>query len=211
MCGRYSASYPPDLTAETYAATVADEPPPPSWNVAPTDPVSVVVQRETRQLRTVRWGLVPSWAPDPRGAARMINARAETVGTKPAFRAALAKRRCLVPADGWYEWRAKQPFFIHGDGPLAFAGLYEFWRDPATEKWLATCAIVTTAAAPSLRDLHDRMPVVLAPDEWDEWLGPSVEPPLDLLRPREGFASYAVSQAVNNVRNNGAALLQPAP
>jgi putative SOS response-associated peptidase YedK len=210
MCGRYAASYPPDLIEETYAASLVDEPPAPSWNVAPTDPVPIVVLRDdARQVRTVRWGLVPSWSADPRGAARMINARAETVESKPAFRAALRKRRCLVPADGWYEWRAKQPYFIHGDGPLAFAGLYEFWRDPATEEWLATCAIVTTAAAPSLRDLHDRMPVVLPADRWEPWLDPAFEHPAALLDAREGFAAYPVSPAVNSVRNNGAHLVLP--
>src|SRR3712207_3486651 len=144
MCGRYSASRPPDLTEETYAARVVDPPPPPSWNVAPTDPCAVVVDRgEGRELRTLRWGLIPSWADDPRIASRLINARAETVAEKPAFRVALARRRCLVPADGWYEWRDKQPHFIsRGDGPLAFAGLYERWQDTRT------FTIVTTSAAP---------------------------------------------------------------
>jgi putative SOS response-associated peptidase YedK len=217
MCGRYSASRPPDLTAETYSATVVDEPPPPSWNVAPTDPISVVVLRENgRELRTLRWGLVPSWSKDRRGAARMINARAETVATKPAFRAALLRRRCLVPADGWYEWRAepgrgKQPFFIHAGSPVAFAGLYEVWRDPATEELLRTCAVVTTAASPSLTYLHERMPVVLPPETWEPWLDPEFGEPEALLLPRDGFDAYPVSPAVNSVRNNGPALVEPIP
>jgi putative SOS response-associated peptidase YedK len=219
VCGRYSASRPPDLTAETYAATVVDDPPPPSWNVAPTDSISVVVLRETgRELRTLRWGLVPSWSKDKKGAARMINARAETVATKPAFRNALGRRRCLVPADGWYEWMTgadgrKQPFFItrSSGGPVAFAGLYEVWRDPATEELLRTCAVVTTAAAPSLAYLHERMPVVLPPEAWAEWLDPALDDPLGLLEPHEGFDAYPVSPAVNSVRNNDPSLVEPVP
>jgi putative SOS response-associated peptidase YedK len=208
MCGRYSASYPPELTAERYRATVADEPPPPSWNVAPTDPVSVVVDRgEGRELRTFNWGLIPSWATDRRIASKLINARAETVATKPAFRVALARRRCLVPADGWYEWRDRKPFFIHVDQPVAFAGLYE--RNGDTR----TFTIVTTAAAPDIAYLHDRMPVVLGPEDWAEWLDPRHED-LDavcaLLRPREGFEAYRVGTAVNDVRRNGPQLLDPA-
>lgn len=204
MCGRYSASRPPDLTAETYAAAVVDDPPPPSWNVAPTDPVSVVVRRDgRRELRTLRWGLVPSWAPDERGGAKMINARAETVAAKPAFRTALERRRCLVPADGWYEWRDRRPHFIHGDGPIAFAGLYERRGE------LRTFTIVTTAAAEDIAHLHDRMPVVLPPDEWAAWLDPWCEDPVALLRPRTGFRAYEVSPAVNSVRNNGPSLVEP--
>lgn len=218
MCGRYSASRPPDLTEVRYAAVLVDDAPPPSWNVAPTDPVSVVVHREERrELRTLRWGLIPSWAEDRRIASRLINARAETVATKPAFRSALLRRRCLVPADGWYEWlaepgRRKQPFFISGPEPVAFAGLYEVWRDPATEDLVRTCTIVTTSASPSLAYLHERMPVVLPPEAWDVWLDRAyddVEGLLGLLRPRDGFDAYPVGDAVNSVRNNGPSLVEP--
>lgn len=208
MCGRYSMSRPPDLTAETYAARVVDTPPPPSWNVAPTDPVPVVVDRgEGRELRTLKWGLIPSWADDPRIASRLINARAETVAEKPAFRSALVRRRCLVPADGWYEWRQKRPHFISRDEPIAFAGLYE--RNGDTR----TFTIVTTSAAPDIAYLHDRMPVVLPPDLWDDWLDPANDdvPALcGLLVPRPGFTAYEVSPAVNNVRSNGPELVAPA-
>lgn len=207
MCGRYSASRPPDLTEETYAARPVDEPPPPSWNVAPTDPVSVVVDRgEGRELRTLKWGLIPSWAEDPRIASRLINARAETVAEKPAFRTALARRRCLVPADGWYEWRQKRPHFISREEPIAFAGLYE--RNGETR----TFTIVTTAAAPDIAYLHDRMPVVLPPGVWDDWLDPAqddVAALCALLRPQAGFAAYEVSTAVNDVRRDGPDLLAP--
>lgn len=216
MCGRYSASYPPDLLEETYSASIVDEPPPASWNVAPTDPVAIVVERPDREVRTVRWGLIPSWADDRRIASRLINARAETVAEKPAFRAALARRRCLIPADGWYEWRAKQPFFItaRGGGPVAFAGLYEVWRDPETEELVRTCAVVTTSACAELAQLHTRMPVVLGRDAWDEWLDRENEDVAGLralLVPCEGFDAYPVSQAVNSVRNNGPHLVEPIP
>jgi putative SOS response-associated peptidase YedK len=209
MCGRFSASRPPDLTAETYAAALADEPPPPSWNVAPTDPCSVVVERgEGRELRTLKWGLIPSWAEDDRIASKLINARAETVAEKPAFRSALVKRRCLVPADGWYEWRDKRPHFISRGEPVAFAGLYE--RRGETR----TFTIVTTSAAPDIAYLHDRMPVVLPSDVWDAWLDPAcddVEALLGLLVPRPGCTAYEVGKAVSNVRSNGPQLLDPAP
>lgn len=213
MCGRFSASYPPDLMAETYVAAVVDEPPPPKWNVAPTDPVSIVVQREQREVRTVRWGLIPSWAKDRKIASRLINARAETIAEKPAFRAALARRRCLVPADGWYEWRQKQPFYItrRGGSPVAFAGLYEVWRDPDTEELVRTCTIVTTSACNDLKELHTRMPVVLGADAWDEWLDPAHEDVQGLLVPCDGFDAYPVSPAVNNVRNDGPSLVEPLP
>lgn len=211
MCGRYSASYAPNLVEETYRAVRVDEPPPPSWNVAPTDPVAVVVQREQREVRTLRWGLIPSWADDRKIASRLINARAETVAEKPAFRNALARRRCLIPADGWYEWRERQPFFItrRGGGPVAFAGLYEVWRDPDTEELVRTCAVVTTTACDELKQLHTRMPVVL--DDVDAWLDPDLADPLALLVPTTGYDAYPVSPAVGNVRNNGPSLIEPLP
>jgi len=220
MCGRYSASRPPDLVEEAYAAVAVDEAPPASWNVAPTDPVSAVVHRNgRREVRTLRWGLVPSWSKDAKAAARLINARAETVATKSAFRVPLARRRCLIPADGWYEWmaqagRRKQPFFIHAAGHLAFAGLYDFWRDPATGDMRPTCAIVTTDASEDLRYLHDRMPVVLPPEDWETWLDPENEDVgsvTGLLVPRSGFDAYPVADLVNSVRNNGPDLLAPVP
>lgn len=199
MCGRFSASRPPDLTEETFAATRAGEPPPLSWNVAPTDPASVVLAGESgRELRTFTWGLVPSWATDARIASKLINARAETVATK--FRKALLHRRCLVPADGWYEWRDKRPHFVHGGPQIAFAGIYEN----------GTFSIITTAAADDIAWLHDRMPVVLAPDEWAEWLDPENEDVVPLLHPRAGFATHPVSTAVSNVRNDGPSLVLPA-
>src|ERR1051326_3847428 len=156
---------------------------------AASDPAPV------RQLRTVRWGLVPSWAKDPAIGSRMINARAETVASKPAYRRAFTKRRCLIPADGYYEWykpgedakAAKQPYFIHrADGaPLAFAGLYEFWRDQSQpdaypDAWLVTATILTTSAPDELGVIHERMPMVIGPGQWAEWLDPDLQDPAQL-------------------------------
>ncbi len=197
-----------------------------------------------RELRVVRWGLVPYWAKDPKIGSRLINARAETVDSKPAFRQAFKRRRCLLPADGYYEWQrpdgsesdspggkgagragagraggAKQPYYITREdgGPLAFAGLYELWRDAALpddheRAWLWTATIITTSAPDDLGQIHDRMPMVIAPDRWQEWLDPAVNDPADLialLAPAVsgGLTSYPVSTAVNSVRNNGPGLL----
>ncbi|WP_088287578.1 SOS response-associated peptidase [Kineosporia sp. A_224] len=188
-----------------------------------------------RWLRLLTWGLVPSWAKDRSVGNRMINARVETILDKPGFKRAALTRRCLVPADGWYEWQKsptetdakgkprKQPFFIHpvAQGPIAFAGLYEFWRDPAVHPddpaaWLTSFTIVTTAAEPGLDVIHDRMPLVLPRDRWDAWLDPGltdaddvralVEPPV-----AGRFLATAVSTRVNAVGNNGAELLEAVP
>jgi putative SOS response-associated peptidase YedK len=183
-----------------------------------------------RQLRTVRWGLVPSWAKDPAIGSRMINARAETVASKPAYRRAFTKRRCLLPADGYYEWykpgedakAAKQPYFIHrADGaPLAFAGLYEFWRDQAhpddhPDAWLVTATIITTSAPDELGVIHERMPMVIPAGQWAEWLDPDLQDQAQLahlLAPAvsSGLVTTPVSTKVNSVRNNGPELIEPA-
>ncbi len=187
---------------------------PPDYNVAPTKEVhAVLVRHGIRQLRVLRWGLVPSWAPDTKDAARMINARIETVADRPAFRSALRRRRCLIPADGWYEWAAapdrpgRQPYFITPvDGSLlAFAGLYE-WRDG-----LFTCTILTAAATGALTTVHDRMPITVDRSQWAEWLDPSLaEPPRPLATATDdvlaGLEIRPVSPAVGNVANNGPAL-----
>ena len=240
MCGRYASFREAQDLADAFAAPdIADDARllPPSWNVAPTDPVRIVVERESdddvqRSLRVARWGLVPGWAKDPSVGSRMINARVETLATKPAFRKALLTRRCIVPAEGYYEWQkverggkpGKQPFWIHAaDGsPLAFAGLYEFWRDPDRAdddplRWLVTMTIVTGGAAtddPALGPIHDRRPVVLDPAGWDTWLDPltrdadSVLPLLDARPPR--LVPTPVSPAVGSVRNNGPELIEAA-
>ena len=219
MCGRYASSRD---ARDLASAFEVEEPPeqvlPPSWNVAPTDPVYAVLQRgESRLLRVVRWGLVPSWAKDATGAARLINARRETVSSKPAFRAAYARRRCLLPADGYYEWQVdggrKRPWFLtaRDGGPLAMAGLYEVWAPPDGER-LWTCTVITTDAADELGHIHDRTPLVVPREDWARWLDPEVEDPgEDLLVPAVGgqLAAWPVSPAVGNVRNDGPELVQP--
>ena len=229
------------------------------FNVAPTNTVAVVVERlraeETaeseagdgeateehvvRQLRPLTWGLVPSWSKDRKSGARMINARMESLLEKPAFKRAALSRRCLVPADGWYEWQAspsamdakgkprKQPFFMQladrddHEGVLAFGGIYEFWRDrdlhaDDPQAWLITFSIITTAAEPGLDVIHDRMPLVLSPDRWDAWLDPSRRDPDDVRAIIEGlpagrFTALPITNRVNSVRNDGPELLEPAP
>ncbi|MDA8286368.1 MAG: SOS response-associated peptidase [Actinomycetota bacterium] len=225
MCGRYVSASTIDELVERYAvdSVVVDEPLPPRWNVAPTDPVYVVAAGRSgeRRLGTMRWGLVPSWARDRSGAARMINARAETVAVKPAFRRALTRRRCVLPADSFWEWRVagrgRQPYAIHRrGGPLAFAGLWDAWRDPAqpANPPVRTAAIVTTSANDSLRHIHERMPVVLDAAAASTWLDPRVEDPGALLplllpAPDDGWESWPVGPRVNAVANDGPELLEP--
>jgi putative SOS response-associated peptidase YedK len=225
MCGRFVSATDPEGVIRFF--TVDDRKAddlPPSWNVAPTDPVHAVVEHAgSRLLVAFRWGLVPSWSTDRKGAARMINARVETVSEKPAYRTALERRRCLIPADGFYEWTkapdgTRQPHFIApGDGGLlAFAGLWEVWRDPADPdaELLRTCTILTTAAAEEVRPLHDRMPLTLPADRWDEWLDRDLqdgEAAADLARTaaHTRLRHHAVAPAVNNVRSNGPQLILP--
>jgi putative SOS response-associated peptidase YedK len=242
MCGRYvSTRSPQDLTrifdvVEWRPEETLDQ----NWNVAPTDEVYAVLERAgrgggedapvRRELRTPRWGLVPSWAKDPKIGSRMINARVETVHEKPAFRRAFARRRCLLPADGFYEWQQlkdeatgklrKQPYFIHpADGEvMALAGLYEFWRDPQVKDgddpaaWLLTCTIITTEAIDAAGRVHSRMPLALTPDHYEAWLDPHHDDAAHLrallTRPADGnLNARPVSTAVNNTRSNGPQLL----
>ena len=240
MCGRYASSRKPEDLVELFEVTRWNpaEALAPSWNVAPTNDVWAVLERadrETgelgRELRPLRWGLVPSWAKDPSVGARMINARVETVHEKPAYRRAFAKRRCLLPADGFYEWTAvaatedrkayKQPWYITPeDGtPMAMAGLYEWWRDKTRDEddplaWWATCTIITTEATDAAGRVHPRMPLALAPADFEAWLDPSHQDPAELrallIEPAAGhLGARQVSLAVNNVRNNGPHLLDP--
>lgn len=247
MCGRYASSRRPDDLVEEFevlsprvpAALAAD------YNVAPTKEVYAVLERPPRhaddgaqeqperQLRVLTWGLVPSWAKDPSIGNRMINARVETVTEKPAFRKAFAARRCLLPADGYFEWYptsrltragkpAKQPFFIRprDHGVLAMAGLYEIWRDPARgdddpDRFRWTCTVLTTEAEDDLGHIHDRMPLMVDRDRWSAWLDPRPGDgePRDLLRPAAPgrLEAYPVATLVSNVRNNGPELVEPLP
>lgn len=234
MCGRYVADASiDDLAAEFDAiaeGAVAELMP--SYNVAPTDHVPVVLERtdeppeRTRQLHTARWGLIPSWAKDPGAAATMINARIETVADKPAFRGPVARRRCVVPARGYFEWqrgtgRAKQPYFIHPKrGLLAMAGVFEWWRDPSApaddaDRWVLSASVLTTVPVPGLAHIHDRMPVLLTPAEIPDWLDRRNEDAAALLdlaraaagRVGAGLTARPVGPDVGNVRNNHAGLL----
>jgi putative SOS response-associated peptidase YedK len=220
MCGRFVAATDEEGVTRFFLVDArVGEQVAPSWNVAPTHPVRAVVKDDDRRLLvTLRWGLVPRWADDPRIAGRLINARAETVLDKPAFREAVIRRRCIIPADGFYEWQAgaggtKVPYFVHGDAPLAFAGIWESWRDPSgpDTSWLRTCTIITRPAQDSLRFLHDRMPVLLQPGTWAAWLDPDVRDRDEIRHMIEGgpmlLSAHRVSPAVNHVDNNHAALL----
>ena len=223
MCGRYVAATPPDRLAELFGVTdVRAGDLGPRWNVAPTMDVYAVADGSDgeRRLGAFRWGLVPWFADDPGGGAKMINARAETVAGKPAFRRALERRRCLLPADGFYEWlrngkeRLPQLFAAADGSVLAFAGLWEVWRpkdDPDAEP-LRTCTIITTRANATMRPIHDRMPVVLSQPAWDRWLDRSPARPADLTDllvppPDDLLVARPVSLRVNNVKNEGADLL----
>jgi putative SOS response-associated peptidase YedK len=233
VCGRYASARPPaELAEQFHVAEIKAEPLEPNWNVAPTEPVYAVAEsRGVRQLGTFRWGLVPSWAPSPAVGARMINARAETVATKPAYRQALARRRCIVPADAFYEWSVigggeatgarrprKQPYAIaRRDGAaLAFAGLWEVWHDADDPDGppLRSCVIITTSANDLVRPVHDRMPVVLPPAAWDRWLDREYQDVDGVSRwlvpaPPDEFVLWPVGTEVNKADANGPHLLVP--
>jgi putative SOS response-associated peptidase YedK len=232
MCGRFTSTAQLSLLAERFRAQPAGvEGHQPSWNVAPASDILVVVagSKGARQLRELRWGLVPRWAKDPQRKNQIINLRAETVREKPTWQRNLAQRRCIIPIDGFYEWQAqgkgqrKQPFYITArDGkPLALAGLWGTWRDPDADKGkhdgdgeLWTCTILTTTANRLMGSVHHRMPVILPPEAWDEWLDPDnhdVERLTALLEPapEELLALWPVDQAVSNPRNNRPELVEP--
>ncbi|PRW63277.1 SOS response-associated peptidase [Actinopolyspora mortivallis] len=239
MCGRYVLSKTAEELATEFGARDAtgEKAPGPDYNIAPTKPVCAVVQRypkdeegnvtsefSERSVRVMRWGLVPKWAKDPSVGNRMINARSETVSTKPAFRGAVRHYRCLLPADGWYEWKGtgspKQPYFAGaGDGSsLGMAGIWATWRDPSDPGGtpLVSCAVLTTDAVGELAEIHERMPLVLPRDLWERWLDPDTENVEELLAPPDpgfvaGFTLRPVSRAVNNVSNNGPELTESVP
>lgn len=244
MCGRYATTRTPDALADEFGAQIADSfvELEPDYNVAPTKSAPIIIERPAatdrpggREVLAAQWGLVPSWAKDPKIGSRMINARSETVAEKPSFAKAFAKRRAIVPADGFFEWypgEIKQPFFIcpKDRSVLAMAGLYEFWKagpdavgvPPAATLasrsggWLITFTILTTSAADDLGHLHERAPMMLAGTEIDAWLDPTPMPVaerLGLLVPAVPgrLDAWPVSTAVNNHRNNGPGLIEPLP
>lgn len=245
MCGRYATTRSKaDLLKEfNVDGQWADPELPASFNVAPTQTSAVVLQRPprddktaepVRQLRNLRWGLVPSWSREPKIGSRMINARAETLAEKPAFRSAYRSRRCLIGMSGFFEWLPteqlgrsgkplKQPFYLHprDDSILPAAGLYEFWRNPdatddADDAWLTTFTIITTAATDDVGHIHDRMPMTVTPDHWDRWLDPTLQDTAAiaaLIAPSApgSLEIHAVSKAVNNVRSNSPDLIEAIP
>jgi putative SOS response-associated peptidase YedK len=243
MCGRYASSRQPEDLVEEFEIRTSELPRiEADYNVAPTKEVYAVVERPPsgtdeppeRQLRVLSWGLVPFWAKDPSVGNRMINARAETVAEKPAFRRAFERRRAILPADGYFEWYAtsqltkagkprKQPYFIRpkDGGVLAMAGLYEIWRDPAKaddapDRFRWTCTVLTTEAEDAVGHIHDRMPLMVERARWSAWLDPTVSGRDDVLALLEPAApgrleAFPVSTDVNNVRNNGASLVEPIP
>jgi putative SOS response-associated peptidase YedK len=233
MCGRYTSTSTATQVAAFFAAEeIKTEELPLRYNVAPSQQVYAIAERRpreegeepVRQLGAFKWGLVPSWAKDPSIGNRMINARAEGIATKSAYKRALARRRCIIPADAFYEWqvrevdgkRRKAPYVIkHKDGsPLAFAGLWEVWHD-AEDEVLRTCVIITTDANKVLAPIHDRMPVILPPKVWDQWLDPENDDVNGLQKllvpaPAREFEAYEVTTRVNNVRNDGPELIAAA-
>ena len=228
MCGRFVSASPPDELAQYFGVeAVAESVLEPNFNVAPSNDVYVVVESGgVRRLDAFHWGLVPFWAKDPATGNKMINARAETVAEKNAYKHAFKKRRCIIPADGFYEWKkipgqkAKQPMFIHrADGDrFAFAGLWELWRNPERpdDEPLQTCTIITGAAHEAVADVHDRMPVMLPPDAWDPWLDRDVRDlatvgKLLVPAPASIIAMHPVSTEVNRVANKGPSLIEPLP
>ncbi|MDX2170044.1 MAG: SOS response-associated peptidase [Deltaproteobacteria bacterium] len=221
MCGRFTLTSSGRRLQQRFALAAAPADPPPRYNIAPSQPVLVIPNRPTRRLRPARWGLIPHFADDPRVGHRHINARAETLATRPAFRAAFARQRCLIPSDGFYEWRrgarAREPFHIRPrDGePLAFAGLWDVWR-PASGEPIASCTIITTGANPLLAPIHDRMPVILPPDAWDTWLDPAACDPFALRPllvpcPDDWLEAYPVSSLVNAPAHEDPACIAPLP
>jgi putative SOS response-associated peptidase YedK len=221
MCGRFSQQRPASELAEIFSAEPLVDDPGPRYNVAPTDEALVVVQRDDRRgVTAYRWGLIPHWADSAKVGSRMFNARAETLVDAPAFRDAFQRKRCLVPVECFYEWRregdVRQPYTIGRTDarPLALAGLWDGWRDPATDTVRRTFTIVTSAPNETMAAIHNRMPVILPEADWDAWLDARTADRsrlLAMLEPRDGpaLAIRAVSQLVNNVRNDGPELVAP--
>lgn len=220
MCGRYILTATPEELQALFGY-LDGEPFPPRYNIAPTQPIAIVrMERGARRFALVRWGLVPGWVKDPRAFSLLINARSEGIAGKPAFKGAIQYRRCLVPASGFYEWRRgpdkrKQPFLIRprDGGAMALAGLWETWMGADGSEIDSAC-IVTTAANQTVAPIHDRMPVIIPPADYDRWLDSRAFPPvavLDLLQPAppDLLEAVAVSSRVNAAVNDGPALIEP--
>lgn len=234
MCGRFASTQTDAELRDAFRVMeIVGEELPPSYNVAPTQMVRTVLERSPRdepgdppirQLRSARWGLLPSWAKDPKMGNRLINARSETITEKPAFMTAASKRRCIIPASpGYFEWQnteqGKVPYLLHGEGGLAMAGLYELWPNPEAadddpHKWIWSVTVLTTTATDVSGRIHDRSPVVLPPAFRDHWLDPALTSKDDVQAllasiPEPHLEAYEVSTQVNSPRNNSPDLLQP--
>lgn len=226
MCGRYTLTVPDaDTLVTTFSLDSTPPDLPPRYNISPTQPVATVVQdmqSEQRELVIMRWGLIPSWSKDPSIGSKMINARSETAAEKPSFRTAFSKRRCLVVADGFYEWQTqgsgpKQPMYIslHDHQPFGFAGLYEYWTEPESGEVVTTCTILTGTPNELIAPIHTRMAIILPREAYDLWLDPSVTDPdkvSHLLKPypADQMIAYPVSRRVNTPSNDDAELIQRA-
>jgi putative SOS response-associated peptidase YedK len=224
VCGRFVSTSPPDEIAKYFGAAEVDERlEGPNYNVAPTQDVYAVLENGgVRRVEALHWGLIPFWAKDAKIGNKMINARADKVATSGAYKHAFKKRRCIIPVDGFYEWTKregqtkKQPWFIHrpDDEPLAFAGLWEVWRPEGSEDELVSCTIITGEPNDKMAEIHHRMPVMLPPDKWDQWLDRD-EQDTELLgkllvpAPSSLITFHPVSTEVNNVRNQGEHLMDP--
>jgi len=216
MCGRYSQQQSAEVIAQAFQ--VNNVPPlKPRYNIAPTQSVATILQSaKTRQFKMLHWGLIPSWAKDTKISSKLINARAETVAEKPSFRSAFQKRRCLILADGFYEWqqqedKQKQPFYFRmsDQSPFVFAGLWEHWNEKETGETIESCTIITTEPNELMKSVHNRMPVILEPKDYDLWLDPEVKKsellqPLLKPYPPEEMTVFAVSKAVNKPSNDTA-------
>lgn len=216
MCGRFTLTQSPDAVAQAFEIEASEFPP--RYNIVPSQPIGVILQSSDlpkRQFRLMQWGLIPSWAKDPSIGSKLINARSETVHEKPSFRAAFKRRRCLIVADGFYEWQKKgtgrkQPYYfsMKNRDIFAFAGLWESWQD------IETCTILTTSANELLEPIHERMPVIIKPENYDFWLDPTIQQP-EILAPLfepfpvEQMTATSVSTAVNTPSNDSELCIQP--
>lgn len=222
MCGRFTLTLPVEAMEELFEATATDTLPPqtPRYNICPTQMIPAIVAHDgARHIAPMRWGFIPRWYKAPNDGPLLINARSETIAEKPAFRDAARKRRCLIPASGFYEWthrlgRGKEPWYIRstGNAPLVFAGIWQGWTPPEGGDRLVTCAIVTCAASADIADVHDRMPVLIAPEDQALWLGEDGDGAARLMRPAptNSLRKHRVSTQVNSMRAEGESLVNPA-
>ena len=216
MCGRFALTLPQDAMAQLFAATPANDlPDVPNFNICPTTQVHTILNQDGRKLTSMRWGFIPHWYNKPADGPLLINARAETIAQKPAFRTACRTRRCIIPATGFYEWTKdadgnRLPWYIHSGGAvIAFAGIWQTWGEGEDRQ--NTCAIVTTSANTSMSTIHHRMPVTLGADQYALWLGEAGKGAARLMQasPEDRFQFYRVETTVNSNRASGPALIEP--